>query len=225
MSTDKKKIITAVFEKNKILRDALYYLVSTSARFECHHPHDFDGSFSQFLPPTMPDLLVMDMETPVISLLDASKRIKHKYEGAKVIILSSFENGDEILDYIYGDMGSNIVKIITPEQMVTSLYAEEKDREVSSPSLSNRVIRFLKVYSEDTFEGLNITPKEKMILEYMVRGNSYKMIAAQMGISNETVKTHIKNIYRKLQVNSSTEAVAKAIKRHIINSSPDKAKD
>lgn len=95
--------------------------------------------------------------------------------------------------------------------------------ETAAPTLSNRVIRFLKVYnSQDSFEGLNITPKEKMILEYMVQGNSYKMIAAQMHISNETVKTHIKNIYRKLQVNSSTEAVAKAIKRHIISTSPDR---
>lgn len=222
MSTDNKKIVTAVFEKNHILRDALYYLISTSARFECYHPQGFDGSFTHFLPKEMPDLLVMDLESPVISVIDASKRIKHKYEGAKVVILSSFEDGNEILNYLYADMGANIVKIITPEQMVTSLYAEEQAAEKSAPTLSNRVIRFLKVYSQDNFEGLNITPKEKTILEYMVQGNSYKMIAAQMGISNETVKTHIKNIYRKLQVNSSTEAVAKAIKRHIISTSPDK---
>lgn len=223
MSIDKKKIVTAVFEKNNILREALQYLISTSSRFECHQQQEFDKNFTQFLPKLMPDLIVMDLESPVISVIDASKRIKHKYEGCKVVILSSFEDGNEILDYLYSHTGEQIVKIITPEQMVASLYAEEQMMETSAPTLSNRVIRFLKVYnSQDSFEGLNITPKEKMILEYMVQGNSYKMIAAQIGISNETVKTHIKNIYRKLQVNSSTEAVAKAIKRHIITTSPDR---
>ncbi|MBL7719971.1 MAG: response regulator transcription factor [Flavipsychrobacter sp.] len=223
MSTDAKKIVTAVFEKNNILRDALHYLISTSARFECYRPQAFDGNFSHFLPAEVPDLIVMDLESPSISVMDASKRIKHKYEGAKVVILSSFEDGNEILQYLYAETSVGMVKIITPEQMVSSLYAEEMMLEARNATLSNRVIRFLKVYSQDNFEGLNITPKEKTILEYMVQGNSYKMIAAQMGISNETVKTHIKNIYRKLQVNSSTEAVAKAIKRHIISTSPDKA--
>ncbi len=86
-----------------------------------------------------------------------------------------------------------------------------------TPSIAKRVLQLFKGNVQlPSNEAYNLTEKEKIVLQLLTAGKSYKMIADELTISVETIKTHIKNIYAKLHVHSSTEAVAKAIQERIV---------
>ena len=85
-----------------------------------------------------------------------------------------------------------------------------------SPAVARKVIQFFQTSTQAQQNDYHLTQKERELLQHLVEGMSYKMIADAMMISFETVKSHIKNVYRKLHVSSNSEAVAKAIKQKIV---------
>jgi DNA-binding NarL/FixJ family response regulator len=109
------------------------------------------------------------------------------------------------------------LKHSTPAQLFNAIDEVLKGGAPLTPSIASRVLALLSdKKTAPTGNAYQLTPREKEILESLVEGNSYKMIASSLQISVETVKTHIKNIYEKLQVNSQTEAVSKAMKEKLI---------
>ena len=109
-----------------------------------------------------------------------------------------------------------MLKTSSPMQILQGLRDVCNGGTSLSPSVANRVVNFFLNNNSYAIHDYNITAKEKEILQHMIDGKSYKMISDAMGLSMETVKTHIKSIYKKLHVNSSSEAVVKAIRQNIV---------
>ncbi|MEP6845973.1 MAG: response regulator transcription factor, partial [Panacibacter sp.] len=166
---------------------------------------------------SQPDVVLMDIEMPGISGIEAVKILKENFPGIKILMETIFEDNDKIFHSICNGAEGYILKN-TPPVMILSAIKEIHDGGAPmTPSVASKVLKmFKKNSSSSSKESFDLTDREKEILKSLVEGMSYKMIAVNCFISIDTVSGHIKNIYKKLQVHSKSEAVTKAIRRNII---------
>jgi DNA-binding NarL/FixJ family response regulator len=165
-----------------------------------------------------PDVIIMDIEMPVMNGIDTTRLLKKELPGLKILILTVFEDKERIFQALCAGGSGYLLKNSSPEQILQALCDTYKGGSPLSPNVAKLVVQFFQysMPAETYGSDYNLTPKEKELLQCLVDGKSYKMIADFMYISLETVKTHIKNIYRKLHVNSSHEAVAKVLKQKLV---------
>jgi DNA-binding NarL/FixJ family response regulator len=212
----KKTVI--IFEDNSHLRDSLYFLVNTSENFECVAAYPDTRQALSHVRKINPDVIIMDIEMPVMNGIDTTRLIKSEFPNMKILILTVFEDKERIFQALCAGGSGYLLKNSSPEQILQALSDTYKGGSPLSPSVAKLVIQLfqtmlpVQIQSSD----YNLTSKEKELLQCLVDGKSYKMIADHLCISIETVKTHIKNIYRKLHVNSSHEAVAKVLKQRLV---------
>ena len=165
-----------------------------------------------------PDVVLMDIKMPEVSGIEAMQEIKIKYPDAKVLIQTAFEDKHKIFAALCAGASGYILKSAGLESTETAIYEVHAGGGYFTPSIANQVISFFKnnlVTSQVQY--VELTSTELQVLQCMAEGLSYKMIEDRLQKSYSAVHFHIKNIYRKLHVNSMTEAVVKAIKNRLIS--------
>lgn len=211
-------IRVALFEDNRHLRESLEILIGGTNGFV------FTGAFpdcSQLLkaiPALKPDVVLMDIEMPGVNGIEATTILKEKFPEVQVLIQTIFYDDSNIFKAICAGASGYILKSTSPAEYMTAIREVKEGGSPMTPSIARRVVELFKHNMQvPDNEKYVLTDKEKLILEQLVAGKSYKMMAAELSISVETIKTHMKNIYTKLHVNSNTEAVAKALRYRILN--------
>jgi DNA-binding NarL/FixJ family response regulator len=152
---------------------------------------------------------------PGRSGIEATLLIKKTFPDIPILMLTAFDDDNRIFQSLCAGGSGYLLKNSTPDQILAALMDVYNGESVLSPSIAKRVVRFFHTYKIPSAQ-YNLTAKETEILQYLANGKSYKMIADALNISLETVKSHMKNIYRKLHVNNGSEAVAKAIRHGIV---------
>lgn len=211
----KTKVV--IYEDNQVFRESLIRLLAANPVFEIVGDFENCASVSSEITGLKPDVVLMDIQMPGVNGLKGLDVIRGISSDIKVIMLTVFEDNQHIFDAICRGANGYLLKHSTPTQIFNAIDEVLKGGAPLTPSIASRVLMLLS--DKKTAPGNNeyqLTPREKEILESLVEGNSYKMIANALQISTETVKTHIKKIYEKLQVNSQTEAVSKAMKEKLI---------
>jgi DNA-binding NarL/FixJ family response regulator len=159
----------------------------------------------------------MDIEMPLVNGIDAVRMIREKNTDVKILMETIFEEDEKIFQSICNGAQGYILKNTPPEEILDAIREIYEGGAPMSPIIASKVLRMFKFnLSNQNDSSFNLSSREKEILKCLVEGMSYKMIADTCFISADTVNGHIKNIYRKLQVHSKGEAVAKAIKGKII---------
>lgn len=164
-----------------------------------------------------PDVVLMDIQMPRKSGLEALVEIRQAQPGARVLMQTVFEDDDKVFQAICSGASGYIVKCPDPEVYVKAIREVYAGGAHMSPGIARKVLAMFQqqfVKSEQTF--VDLTNREREILGCMVKGQSYKMIAASCGISFSTVATHVNHIYEKLHVNSAPEAVVKALEMKLV---------
>lgn len=163
-----------------------------------------------------PDLILMDIDMPGMSGIEAVKEIRQSNLQTPIIMLTVFDDNMHVLDAIRAGASGYLLK----KHLSTKLYDSIEEVLAGgapqvSPSVARMVIASMhqKPQLENAYQ---LTSREKEILTSLSKGNSYKLIAVQFEISIDTVRTHIKKIYEKLHVHSQTEAVSKAINEKLV---------
>jgi DNA-binding NarL/FixJ family response regulator len=212
-----KKIRVAIFEDNRNLRESLFNLLETSDQFTCVGAFANCERVVENIEETQPDVILMDIELPIVSGIEAVRMIREKYSDVKILMETIFEEDEKIFQSICNGAQGYILKSTPPEEILSSIKEIHNGGAPMSPVIASKVLRMFKFnLSGQSDSSFNLSSREKEILKCLVEGMSYKMIADTCFISADTVNGHIKNIYRKLQVHSKGEAVAKAIKGKII---------
>lgn len=162
------------------------------------------------------DLILMDIEMPVMNGIAATERIKQMYPTVKVVIITIFDNDDYIFNAIKAGADSYILKDIKPEKIYETIKDTLQGGAVMSPSIAVKTLSLLKnihlpVTPTEVVE-IALTERESEILEQLSKGYSNKVIAASLFISPFTVKRHIENIYQKLHAHNRIDLVEKARK-------------
>jgi DNA-binding NarL/FixJ family response regulator len=162
-----------------------------------------------------PELVIMDIDMPGIGGIRGVKEIKSNFPDVKVIMYTVFDDDNRIFDCICAGADGYLLKNTSPVKLVQSLHELLEGGVPMSPFVAQKVFQFFRKGNTQQ-EDFQLTEREKNILELLVRGNSYKMIADKCAVSIDTVKKHLQNIYHKLHVHCGTEAVAKALQHKIV---------
>src|SRR5690606_14968253 len=202
-------VSVCIFEDNQALRESLESLISLSNDLQ------LSGAFSNVLSVQdnitrlRPDVVLMDIDMPGMTGIEAVKRIRTFDRQIPVLMLTVFEDSKNVFEAICAGASGYLLKKDISSRLFNAIQEVRGGGAPMSPSIARMVITSMHTPASD--DSYNLTPREKEVLSRLSKGNSYKMIAAGMEISLDTVRSHIKNIYDKLHVRSQTEAVSKAI--------------
>ncbi len=220
MYKQKTLIRVSIFEDNNHLRETLQILLNTSEGYTCAGAYANSKNMLPLLKAQPCDIVLMDIEMPGMNGIDATGIIKEYFPQIMILIQTVFSDDENIFNAICAGASGYILKSTSPEGYLDAIADVHAGGSAMTPGIARRVIELFKKNAEQMHvapvEDYKLTPQEKKILQLLVDGKSYKMIAADLFVSLDTVKTHISNVYEKLQVHSGTEAVAKAIKNHIV---------
>lgn len=204
-----------IFEDNARLRQSLELLLNDEQNFHVAGAFpDCDKADKQVVK-LEADLVVMDIDMPGIGGVEGVKRIKNVCPQVKIVMHTMFDDDNRIFDSICAGADGYLLKNTSPLQLINALQDVMTGGAPMSPFVAQKVFQhFRRVNAVN--EEFNLTAREKEMLELLVKGNSYKMIADKSEITIDTVKKHLQNIYHKLHVSCGTEAVAKALQHKII---------
>jgi DNA-binding NarL/FixJ family response regulator len=209
-------IQVAIFDDNKTFTDNLALL------FEGSEDYVLTGVFSnalnvlQKVAKAQPDVIIMDIKMPDVSGIEAVKTIKANYPTIQILMQTVFEDEDKVFASICAGASGYILKGTPPDDMLEAIAEVYAGGSPMSPSIARKVLSFFQTVHQPEPEFYDLSKREKEILKHLVDGKSYKMIAETCFISINTVNSHIRKIYDKLHVNSSQEAVAKALRQKLV---------
>jgi len=213
-----ESIRVILFEDNKHYRESLYYIINGTAGYECVGAFPDCSDLLFHIRQTKPHVVLMDIEMPGISGIEATRKIKSEFPDLQILMQTVFKDDENIFESILAGASGYMLKNASPSEMLNAIYDVYHGGSPMSSAVARRVLsRFQQVTPRKTnAHDYALTPREKEILALLVEGKSYKMIAAKFNIAYETVRSHMKNIYSKLHAASLTEVVAKAIHEKIV---------
>lgn len=203
-----------LFEDNSNLRQALSAMLNAVPEFTVisAHPNCVDADLH--ILSTQPDVVLMDIDMPEVNGIQGVKMIKESSPTTPIIMLTVFEDDEKIFQAIQAGADGYLLKSSIGNQLIEAIKDTMSGGASISPGIAMKVLQaFRKTAVKQDF---GLSKRETEVLEQLVAGQSYKLIAANSFVSIDTVRSHIKNIYTKLQVNSATEAVSKALKYRIV---------
>ena len=210
-------IKVAIFEDNNNMREGLFQLINGSNGFACTGAFPNCDNLVQRIERSDPDVIIMDIEMPGINGIEGVKLVKENFPEMKILMETIFDDDAKIFDSICAGAEGYILKNTAPVEILSAIKEIYEGGSPMTPTIANRVMKMVKNQrGSDTENIFNLTDREKEILSCLVEGMSYKLIADECNISIDTVNVHIKNIYKKLQVHSKSEAVVKAIRGKIV---------
>lgn len=204
-----------IFEDNAELIKSLTLLFSLSPNF------DFLGGFKhgmnaqELVKSLNPDLILMDIDMPNIKGVEVVKNIREVNSEVKILMHTVFDDAENLFTAIQNGANGYILKKAGPDKLLEACEEVMNGGAPITPSVATLILQEFNK-NNHTSPDYNLTPKEKEVLTCLVDGLSYKMIADELKMSIDTVRSHIKKIYEKLHVHSMSEAVAKAIKQKIV---------
>lgn len=159
----------------------------------------------------LPDVVIMDIDLPGISGIEGVWHLKQKWPELKILMLTVFEDGDKIFGAIKAGANGYLLKKDSPDKIMEAIFSLKEGQSIMNGIIAAKVLEYFKKKA-DAVPNLNdykLTEREKTILNKLMQGLGYKQIAHECFISKETLNSHIKNIYKKLDVHSRSEAAAK----------------
>jgi DNA-binding NarL/FixJ family response regulator len=213
----------AVFDDSEDQRLSFKYLIGMQSDMSLVGIFENAVNAIETLRRCKPDIILMDIEMPGISGIEAVRQIKEKMPNAVILMQTIFDEDSTIFDAIKAGASGYLLKKSSPVKIIDSIREAYEGGAPMSPAIASKVLRFFresdkldKDSSEKAPKLYDLTSRELEILAELVNGNSYKMVSANLNITYNTVNTHVRHIYEKLHVHSIGEAVAKAIKERLI---------
>jgi DNA-binding NarL/FixJ family response regulator len=205
-----------LYEDNPQLREGLTMLISGSDGFEVVAAFKNCNNVVEEVEAYRPDVILMDIDMPGINGIEGLKRLREYNSDVKVLMLTVFDDNKNVFQAISNGANGYILKKTPPSKLLEYIAEAQSGGAPMTASIATQVLKMFSSMNNEKGEDYNLSDREKQVLQLLVDGYSYKMIAGEMFISIDTVRSHIKKIYEKLHVNSKSEAVAKAFKDRIV---------
>jgi DNA-binding NarL/FixJ family response regulator len=227
----------AVFEDNIHYRESLKQLFGFIPEIELVSASPNCDNLRETVVRFLPNVILMDIDMPGMNGIDATAIVKEISPDTQVIMLTVSEDEDRIYRALCNGATGYLLKKSTTDELIDAVISINNGGSPMTPAIARKVMQYFynqipnskpehqEYPNESTIQkpktiendaSNNLTPREFEILEGLVDGFSYKMIAGKLYISNITVRNHIQNIYRKLHVNSKGEAISFALKNNIV---------
>ena len=205
-------IFVSIVEDDLEIRESLSELIDSAEGFRCVGAYPSCENAIKGVQENKPDLILMDIGLPGMSGIECIRVIKEIYPDLNIIVLTSYQDEKRVFNALVSGACGYLTKNTEADKILESIQEAHEGGAPMSANIARMVVESFKIETVET----GLTKREKEVLKFLCEGHSYKMIADDMTISIDTVHTHIKRIYKKLHVNSKSEAVIKAIRENII---------
>jgi DNA-binding NarL/FixJ family response regulator len=209
----------AIFEDNKLVRDGMQAIINGTPGFTCTGAYPDASHLESKIKSSTPDVVLMDIEMPGINGIEATRQIHELFPEIKILIQTVFNDSDKIFNAICAGASGYMLKNDPPVRQLEAIQEAANGGAPLSPSIAKKVFQFftnkniILVQPENT--DYNLSTREQEIMKMMMQGHNFRAIGEQLFISYETVRTHVKKIYKKLHVASKSEAIMKAMQKGI----------
>lgn len=209
-------IQVSLVEDDDNVRESLAILINGSTDFSCLAAYPDCESAMVGIERNPPDVVLMDLALPGKSGIEGIQTLKRKMPDLDIIVLTIYRDKKLVFDALCAGACGYLEKDTQPAKLLEAIRETYEGGAPMSSSIARMVVGSFNKHTVPT----PLTLRESDVLVLLCRGKSYKMIAASLFISEETVHSHIKSIYKKLEVRSKTEAVAKALQQNLVATQP-----
>lgn len=209
-------IKVVLYEDNPQLREGLTMLLNGSEGFEVIGAFKNCDNVVQEVASLQPDVVLMDIDMPGTNGIQGLKLVRQQQSDVKILMLTVFDDNKNVFEAVKNGANGYLLKKTPPAKLLEYIQEAHTGGAPMSSSIATQVLRMFSELHSEQSSNYYLSEREKQVLQLLVNGYSYKMIAAEIFISIDTVRSHIKKIYEKLHVNSKSEAVAKAFKDRIV---------
>lgn len=205
-----------LYEDNPQLREGLMMLINGSDGFEVVAAFKNCDNAPDEVDIYQPDVILMDIDMPGTNGIQGLKYIREVNDKVKILMLTVFDDNKNVFEAIKSGASGYLLKKTPPGKLLDYITEANNGGAPMSSSIATQVLRMFSDMNNTKGVDYALSDREKEVLQLLVNGYSYKMIASEMFIAIDTVRSHIKKIYEKLHVNSKSEAVAKAFKDKLV---------
>ena len=213
-----EKIRVIIYDDNINVRQSIEMMLSVTGNMELAGAYANGKHLLDDIRKTSPNIVLMDIDMPGLNGIEAVKLLRSKYPELPVLMLTGFEDDENVFQSIVAGANGYILKSAKMESLIHYIEEVSSGGAPMSPVIARKVLtQFARVHpAVEHKEDYNLSNREKEVLQQLVKGKSYKFIANELHISYETVHSHIRRIYQKLQVNSVGEAISKTLQQQLL---------
>ena len=204
-------ITVAIVEDDPDIRESLAILIDGSSGFRCLHRFDSVEACIKPIVENPPNVVLMDIELPGATGIEGVRMLKEKLPKLDIVMLTVHEDDESVFNSLCAGASGYLPKNTPPGRLLEAIAEVQRGGAPMGTKIARMVIGSFK--QEKTTP---LSMRENDVLDQLCKGASYKEIADTLFVSEETVRSHIKSIYHKLEVHSKAEAVAKAMRTNLV---------
>lgn len=201
------RIRVAIVEDDPEIRTHLSLIINSAQDLICEHSYASAELFLKGVGEAAPDVVLMDLQLPKMNGIDAVKELKHQSRHIEVLMLTVHQNDQLIFDSLCAGASGYLMKNTPPKRIIDAIQEAFRGGAPMSTQVAQMVVQ-----SFGKKQKSQLTQRERDVLEQLCEGKSYRSISDMLLISQDTARSQIKSIYKKLEVNSKSGTLAKAIK-------------
>jgi len=200
----------SIYEDNAKLRKVLMELIASQEDFRLLGAYENCISIVENCYQSLPDVILMDIDMPVVNGIKGLQNIRPIFPSVNVLMLTVFEENEKILEAIQSGAAGYLLKNSGLHEIIQAIHTVHEGGAPLSPYVARRILEFHAKPTSNKNEWLDkLSEREQEVLKLLADGYSSKMIAEKLFLTNNTILTHLKRIYYKLEVHSAIEAINK----------------
>ncbi len=209
-------IKVAIIEDQREVREGLAILINGTPGFRCTGNYRTMEDALRVISIGLPNVILTDIGLPGMSGTEGIRILKARFPDIPIVALTVYDHEGEIFDALCAGANGYLLKNTPPARLLDCLREVLQGGAPMSPEVARRVVALFREFRPPDRASHNLTQQETELLKLLIEGHNYKTAAAELSISINTVKFHLKNVYEKLQVHTKTEAVAKALRDRLV---------
>lgn len=204
-----RKIKIAIVEDNPKIRETFRVIIESTSEFELTSSYDNAEEALKDIPKKNPDVILMDLNLPGKSGIEATRSLKKELNDLQVMVITVYNDSHRVFEALIAGADGYLLKRTPPEEIVEAIKDLHKGGSPMTPQIARMVVQSFRNEKRNFDELESLSEREREILSHLAKGYSYKEIGEELFISTETVRGHLRKIYKKLQVRSSSQAILK----------------
>ena len=209
-------IKTAIIEDIGQIRDGLTTLINFTEGFRCTGSYRSVEEAIQKIRSDAPDVLLSDIGLPGMSGIEGVKILKERYPNMLILMLTVYDDDERIFEALCAGASGYLLKRTQPSKLIENIREAVSGGAPMSPEVARKVVKLFREFTPTEPADYDLTPHETRLLKLLTDGHNYTTAAKQLGVSYNTIKFHVRNIFDKLQVHSKSEAVIKALRDRLV---------
>ena len=213
---ESRTLKVAIVEDQVRIREGLRILINGTEGYVCTGAFGTMEEAIEKIPINLPDAVLVDIGLPRMSGIEGIRLLKASYPSLPLVMLTVYEDDNRIFEALCAGACGYLLKKTPPARLLESLQEAVRGGAPMTPEVAGRVIALFREIRPPENADYHLTPHEIRILKLLVDGYNHKTAAAELDVTVNTIRFHLRSIYEKLQVHSKSEAVAKALRHRLI---------